>query len=96
MTLTVKLSLGLIVLMCTSCSDGPREATNPDQAVEVANQYMADNLPQVDLGRREVSTQDLGDRWSVTYHLPEGGTGGPITFFIDKRNAQVVDGDIRQ
>lgn len=86
----------LALTLASGCHDRPSDATTASRAVAVANAYMADKLPQVDLSRRQISTSDLGDKWRITYHLPEGGTGGPIIFLVDKRRAEVVDGEITQ
>ena len=95
MTIPLKACLyALALTLASGCDDRPPDATTARGAVAIANAYMADNLPQVDLNRRKISASDLGDKWQVTYDLPEGGTGGPIIFLVDKRRAEVVDGEI--
>lgn len=83
----------LLAVACEATSKGARTA---GEATEVANEYMAENLPQVRLQRQQVETIDMGDRWRVSYVVPEGGTGGPIILLVDKRSGEVVDGEITQ
>ncbi len=61
-----------------------------DQAGEAANGFMTETLPQVSLGGKKIDTIEDGNRWRASYSLPDGGTGGPIVVFVDKKSGKVV------
>jgi hypothetical protein len=92
MTWKISLSASLL-LIATGCQD---RGVSADQAVEVANGFMTETLPQVSLGGKKIETIEDGKRWRVSYSLPDGGTGGPILVFVDKKSGKVVDSRMDQ
>ena len=84
------------MLFATSCGSWSGEIDSADEAVEVANGFMAENLPQVDLSEMVIETRDLGDRWQVAYDMPGGSTGGPAIFVIEKRSGEIAHVEIGQ
>jgi hypothetical protein len=82
-------AIALVLVACHGQGQGPRAATEP-QAVEITKRYWAKESPQVDLSRWINSTRDLGDKWEVTWDVPGGSTGSPVTFEIDKRSGRIL------
>jgi hypothetical protein len=85
----------LALLLPAACQDGAGEAATANEATDVTNGYLAENL-SIDLSRRVIETVDLGDRWRVSYQYAEGGTGGPIVFIVNKRSGQIVHMEMEQ
>lgn len=81
----------ILALLLTAGCQG--EADDASSATAITNGYLANTLPQVPLNVLRIETVDLGDRWQVTYRWPEGGTGGPMVFVVDKRDGRIVDMD---
>ena len=81
--------LSLILIGC-----GNRAETE-NEAIEVANAYLA-TMPQLGANRRQVEAIDMGDRWRLSYELPDGGTGGPIIVVVNKRSGGVVHMETQQ
>lgn len=80
-----------IALLASGCT---ASANSADAATEVANAYLKDrNQGQ---GRVIASRIDMGDRWRLSYELPEGSTGGPIIVVVNKRRGEVVHAETEQ
>lgn len=91
MKMSAKASMCLMALLLSAgCQNQPTSAASAAEAVRVTNLYRASNWPQSRASDYTIETVDLGDRWRVTYHLAEGGTGGVSTFEVDKRSARIV------
>lgn len=84
------LSLSMACLACW------REEVTANQASELANEYLAEHLPQVPLNILRIETLDMGDRWRLSYNFPEGGTGGPMIFVVNKRTGEIVHMETEQ
>ena len=80
----------LALLILGACHNRPTSAATAEEAVHDANLYRAEKYPQVRASDYEIVTDDLGDRWRVTYRSIEGGTGGGSTLEVDKRSARIV------
>jgi hypothetical protein len=89
--MTAKASICLLALLLSAaCNNQPTSAPTAAEAIRVTNLYLAANSPQTRPGDYAIETEDLGDRWRVTYRLAEGGTGGISTFEVDKSSARIV------
>jgi hypothetical protein len=84
--------VALPFLLLTGCSNPQGNAATAEQAMAVADRYWAENLPQMDVRRLEKKTEDLGDKWRVTYAVPGGSTGGPWSLNVDKKSGKIVGG----
>lgn len=85
--------LGCIGLTLIACEKQDGTVTSAE-AVEIANDHMAEVLPQVAdaLPRLDIETQEIGEVWRVTYTPSEGGTGGPLIVEVEKNSGAVVTG----
>lgn len=82
----------LALLVLASCNNPAGDAARAEQAMAIADRYWLENLPQMDVRRLEKKTEDLGDRWRVTYAVPGGSTGGPWSLDVDKKSGKIVGG----
>ena len=80
----------LALLILGACHTRPTSATTAEEAVRAANLYRAEKYPQARSSDYDIVTDDLGDRWRVTYRSIEGGTGGGSTLEVDKGSARIV------
>jgi hypothetical protein len=79
----------LALMLAANCQNRPTSAPTAAEAVRITNLYRAENFPRANLSDVVVQTEDLGDRWRVTYSHP-GATGGVSSYDVDKRNARIV------
>jgi hypothetical protein len=79
------------IALHTACGRDLRQASTPEEAVQVTNQFWAEELPQVNLANLRIKTRDLGDKWLVTYEPPEGSLGAEWIFEVDKASARIVN-----
>ena len=86
----------LVILLSVGCEDRTRGAETANEATEVTNAHMGEDLPQVALSDMVIETLDMGDRWRVSYSVPGGGTGGPIIFVVNKRSGEIVHMETEQ
>jgi hypothetical protein len=56
----------------------------------VANAFMAENYPMIDLSSLRPVMSDLGNIWTLTYRLPPHFYGTAPTVIIEKRTCSVV------
>lgn len=82
--------LAFSTLFLAGCQQ-PNNVDTADEAVEIANQFWAEKLPQVDLRPVDIKKTDIGTRWRVIYEPPEGSTGGPWVFEVDKKTGRIVN-----
>jgi hypothetical protein len=83
---------GLLALLLTGCGD---RATTENEAITAANAYLA-TMPQMGASHRTVSAIDMGDRWRLSYDMPEGSTGGPLIVVVNKQSGKVVHMETEQ
>jgi hypothetical protein len=92
MSMALKASIcALILILATGCQD---RAATANEAIEIGNAYLA-NEPE-ELSLRTVEAIDMGDRWRLSYRLPEGSTGGPLIVVVSKRSGEVVHAETEQ
>lgn len=89
------ISLAWAILL-VGCTDRPGGAGTSEQAIAVTNEFMEANLPQVDLTKMIIQTADLDNRWRVSYDYPDGSTGGPAIFLVEKKSGKILDVKIEQ
>lgn len=82
----------LALLLLLGCHSRTGGAGTAEQATAIADRYWAEKLPQTDVGSLKKKTEDLGDRWRVTYAVPGGSTGGPWSLDVDKESGRIVGG----
>lgn len=80
----------LALVVSAACHNRPTSAATAAEAVRVTDLLRAERAPQIPSIDYAAETADLGDRWRVTYHLAEGGTGGVATYEVDKRTARII------
>ena len=80
--------IGISFLLFAGCGQSATSARTAEDAVQITNRSRAENFPSA--GPARVSTQDLGDRWWVTYVRLEGGTGGVATYEVDKASGNIL------
>jgi len=80
------LLIGLLALV--GCRQAQLNSDNQSQARQVADAY-TDFDPTAGPQRR-VTVQDAGQYWLVTYHVPEGWTGGERWVWVDKKEMKVA------
>jgi hypothetical protein len=85
----MRMLLFALMISIVAC-DGTAGADTAEEAVKITNRYWAESLPQVNLKNLSVKTEDAGNRWRVTYAPPEGSTGGPSVFEVDKKSGKIV------
>ena len=85
---------GIIVLIFTAqlgaCSRASESVITRDDAINITNEQLAGDTPQVGLEIFTIETSETKDRWRVTYDVPEGSTGTPIIFEVDKNSGEIV------
>ena len=82
-------SLVGMALISASCGKLDGNVT-ANRAVEITDQAWAEDVPQLDLDQLATRVEDLGDRWRVIYYHPEGSTGGPWVFLVNKKSGEIV------
>jgi hypothetical protein len=84
---TASASLGALALLLVSsgCRDRA-ETSNAAIAIANANATVSDFRRHA----RSVDAVDMGDRWRLSYNLPEGSTGGPLIVVVNKRSGEIV------
>lgn len=87
--MTIK-TLLLTLLILTGCQRGPNGAIAAAEAIELANDQLAEGLPQVPLEMMRIESENRGDAWRVTYFPPEGSTGNPLVFEVNKQSREIV------
>ena len=80
------------MLLSSACQEQPKAAV-AEQAIGVTNRYWSENLPQVNLRRMTVQAIDRGDKWRVIYKAPDGSTGGPFVYDVDKKTGKILHSD---
>lgn len=90
------ISCTLAFLLAAGCQNRTHGAATANEAKAVAKDYLAEQLPQVSVDKLEVRAVDLGDKWRVSYSIPDGGAGGPIVLVISKRSGEVVHMEMQQ
>lgn len=83
------------LLLAAGCQIGGGAVTAAE-ATEAVNEFMGENLPQVPLSELKLETVDLHDRWRVIYSPPDGSTGGPMIFEVDKQTGEIGNTSIPQ
>lgn len=76
-----------VVIWAAACSN-ENSSTQHEKAQEIATAYLASKSmfdPQL-----RTTVDDTGEKWLVTYHIPEGATGGDQHVWVDKRTMKVV------
>lgn len=86
-------ALAYVAVLFISACQGPGENVSASEAVQITNRYWADSLPQVDLSKLNVDAVDKGDRWRVIYRPPDGSTGGPFVYDVDKKTGKIIHSD---
>lgn len=80
----------ITLFMLVGCQTDGNGTMTANEASDIANALLSEELPQVPLNMLQVQTEDLGGRWRVTYETPGGSTGGPIILDVDKRSGVVA------
>ena len=78
----------LALLSFAACHRLPTSAQTAEEAVEITDAYRAERTSRPYPTR--VQTEDLGDRWSVSYTRAGGGTGGLAYYEVNKANGHIV------
>lgn len=88
----MRLSVFLTVLVLAACacrSEPIPEEIDKEEAIEIAEAALEENLPQVDRNRLRAHAQDTGASWQISFHPPLDSVGGPIIVNIHKRTREV-------
>jgi len=78
----------LALAFLAGCQGPPSQNMTASEAADMANAELAQVLPQVSLSRQRIETEDLNGKWRVSYHAPEGSTGGPLVIDVDKQSRE--------
>lgn len=87
-----KVCAALLILfaLTVACGPTPQAAASKDDALRMADSYVATHFPRpkLDLYTRQVA--DRGHSWVIVYQLPDTYAGGGRTVEIDKASGSVV------
>ncbi len=72
------------------CQGGADQIMTASEAADVANDVVGEELPQLTLNMLRIETEDLDGKWRVSYHAPEGSTGGPLVVDINKQSGEAT------
>ena len=87
-----KVSLTVALLFVVAgCEARPRGAPTANDAINITKPDMEAHWPRKEVGELIIATADGGDRWKVSYEIPGGSTGSPITYEVDKKSGKIVD-----
>jgi len=85
----MKHAFAVAMLLLVACQ---RQAT-ADDARAVANAWFKAQFNSEPDKRLIAHTEDLGDRWRITYAPPPDAAGEYTSLLIDKRTRKVIDSE---
>jgi hypothetical protein len=88
MRLTSKLTF-LAALLLTGCQRAPQGELTREEAIELAREYAAREMPGTNLAGPPVVRESLS-AWIVRFDPPAGFAGGATQVEIDKRTRHVT------
>lgn len=83
-------------LILAACQSDPNTLLTREEAVEAANEFLAERYPQAPLDMLTIETKEVGENWQVSYNPPYDATGGPVVVTLDKHNGKVVTSSAEQ
>lgn len=87
---TLALFSGLALVACMSLR-AEQMTAKEKEALRIGEKYISVHYTDFDQRNKDIVIKDAGDRWEVTYELPEDMIGGAPVVIIDKRTMEVVN-----
>lgn len=87
--LVVLILLSVVAIGCASAQEKSMTTTECT-ILRIAERYIATHYPDFDSTHTKPAVKDLGDKWEVTYDLPEDMLGGTPVVIIDKHNSKIL------
>ncbi|HEX8585345.1 MAG TPA: hypothetical protein VF680_13175 [Allosphingosinicella sp.] len=88
-----KVYLLLVIALVSMGCEKANQTITAKKAIEITDASWAEHVPQVDLKRFATRVEDLGEAWRITYYVPEGSTGGPFIFVVNKKSGEIVSSE---
>ena len=89
--MTIHKAVVIFMILLSSCrKDQPNQMISQDEAIAIADVYIAKNYPMAPRDILQPVVHDQDETWLVTYSPPPDSAGGTPTIEIDKRTSRIV------